>query len=132
MIEASPVHKHKLDPNFETNVVSIDYRGSALLVIVEYSENRFYEIKFEQQISAFRSMEEGDLTYYWQSNVFNDSCLVYEIVKGGWLSKEGASIDILGIARSEDRLKEWFVPTRNDSLFVLSNTKPKVREVEHA
>jgi hypothetical protein len=129
MIQAEPVYSIKSDADFESDIISMEYGPSELLVTVEASPEDVYCINFPEQVGAFRYMEEGDLTYYWESKQFDSSHLLYEITEGGWLSKEGATIDILGIARTPNWLKEWFVVTRNFSFTVLSNTKPTISKM---
>jgi hypothetical protein len=129
MIQAEPVYQIKCDSDFESDIISMSYGPSELLVTVAISSEQICSINFPEQVWAFRYMEEGDLSYYWASKQFDSNYLIYEVTEGGWLSKEGATADVLGIARSNDWLKEWFVVTRNFSFSVLSNAKPTINKM---
>jgi len=132
MIEAVPITEVQNDPAYESDTKSFSYSDGRLLVDLETAENEVYRVAFGEQIWAFRYMEEGDLTYYWQSGKFDGNFLIYEITAGGWLSKEQSPLDILGIARSGDWLREWFVPTKNFSITVLSNSQPTIERTQNA
>lgn len=131
MIEAVPVSKLKTDPTYESNVTSFSYNEDGLIVIVESAQDELYKVTFGEQIWSFRYMEEGDLTYYWQSRKFDESFILYEVTEGGWLSKEQSPLDILGIART-GWLREWFITTRNFSVTVLSNSQPTIERMPNA
>lgn len=131
MIDAVPVFELKTDPAYESNVTSFSYSENGLIVMVDSAQDEIHKITFGEQVWSFRYMEEGDLTYYWQSREFDDSFLLYEITKGGWLSKEQSPLDILGIART-GWLREWFITTRNFSVTVLSNSQPTIERVKNA
>lgn len=131
MIEAAPVFELKTDPEYESNVTSFSYNDDGLIVIVESAQDEIYKLTFGEQIWSFRYMEEGDLTYYWQSRKFSENFMLYEITKGGWLSKERSPLDIMGIART-DWFREWFIATRNFSVTVLSNSQPTIERVPNA
>ena len=132
MIECIPITEVQSDPAYETDTRSFSYSDGALFIDIETAENEVHRVTFGEQIWAFRYMEEGDLTYYWQSGKFDGNFLVYEITAGGWLSKEQSPIDILGVARAGNWLREWFVPTRNFSVTVLSNSQPIIERVPNA
>ena len=133
MLKVNPIFEIKPDPTFETDVLEVIYTPSNLKVVVEVSNTESYQIFFNEQIWAFRYMEEGDLTHYWESELFNDMYIVYEINSGGWLSKEGSNLNLMGIANSPDGwLKEWFIPTKNFSVTVLSNSLPKITRLTNA
>ena len=129
MIQAEPVYTIKCDSDFESDIISIQYGPSELQVTVAISPDETYRINFPEQVWSFRYMEEGDLTYYWSSKQFDSSYLLYEIKKGGWLTKEDSTKGILGIAKSTEWLKEWFIVTRNFSFTVLSNTQPSMQKM---
>lgn len=131
MIEAAPVFELKTDPAYESNVTSFSYNDDGLVVIVDSAHDEVYKVTFGEQIWSFRYMEEGDLTYYWQSRKFDENFMLYEITGGGWLSKEQSPLDILGIART-DWLREWFIATRNFSVTVLSNSQPTIERILNA
>ena len=132
-MEAAPFSIIKIDPCYESNVSPLIYEPPLLRISVNASSDESFQIDFDEQIWAFRYMEEGDLSYYWQAGVFDDRFLIYQVKSGGWLSKEGSTLDILGIARSQDNwLKEWFIPTRNFSVTVLSNSIPKIARLRGA
>lgn len=131
MIEAVPVFELKTDPAYESDVISLSYSDGALIVIVCSAQDESYKITFGEQIWSFRYMEEGDLTYYWQSRKFDGNFMLYEVTEGGWLSKEQSPLDILGIART-GWLREWFIATRNFSVTVLSNSQPTIERMPNA
>ena len=132
-MDVIPFSDFKLDPRYESNVSSLSYEPPLLRISVDASSDASFHVDFGEQIWAFRYMEEGDLSWYWETGKFNDDFLIYQILTGGWLSKEGSLHDILGIATSRnDWLKEWFIPTRNFSVTVLSNSIPKIVRIRGA
>ncbi|MEP0354817.1 MAG: hypothetical protein ABJH06_17440 [Paraglaciecola sp.] len=132
MIEAVPIFDVQSNSGYESNISSVEFKNQSLTIVVDFDYGEEYEITFNEQVWAFRYMEEGDLRYYWESGEFKSGHLIYEILKGGWLSKEGSEKDILGIARSENWLKEWFVVTKNFSFVVLSNSLPFISRLQNA
>lgn len=117
-----------------SDIYSITDTKEGLIVLVdlvdEYGNRRDLKVSF-YSAQGFRYLDEGDLRYYWKSDVFQEPYHVFKIISGGWSNGEKRQIGILDIC-SAIKVSEWFIVTTNGCLNVLSNEEPSIEFVKNA
>jgi len=117
--------KHTLERH-ESDIFNISYTRDGLTVLIDTVDDqgarRDLKIYFEGAC-GFRYLDEGDLTYYWQSEKFHSPYHLYKIIVGGWSNGESIQQNTLSVSIAVE-VSEWFIATTNGCISVLSNALP--------
>jgi hypothetical protein len=110
-----------------SDIASLAFDGRELTITlacmrVLSKEIRGLRVCFERA-SAFRYLDESELSRYWISNEFTRGHLVLEVHAGGWNAEES---QVQGIFTQK---REWLIVTGNGCVSVLCESVPEIEEV---
>ena len=115
-----------------SNLFSLNLSGPHLRVVLytnrpEDHKSRYLELLFERY-SGFWVLDESDVSHYFENPVATSGYHLYKVTSGGWTEPSVRVESMFLSSGLEGHAIEWFIPTSNDCITVISNSEPKVRE----
>ena len=123
-----PKHSEK---RHESDISSVVYSRAGLTILIntvaKSGERTVLKVRFNWA-RGFRYLDEGDLQYYWETQLFTVPQHVFKILSGGWSNGEALQPAVLTVTTALET-DEWFIVTTNGCITVLSGAEPTAEYV---
>ncbi len=93
----------------------------------EDHKSRYLELLF-QHYSGFWVLDGSDVTNYFDNPMASSGHHLYKVTSGGWTDPETRVENMFWGCGLDGHATEWFIPTANDCITVISQDQPLVRE----
>jgi len=106
--------KHSIKRH-ESDIYSVVDSNAGLTILIdpvaENGQRMDLKVHFEW-VRGYRYLDEGDLTYYWDTKKFTVPQHVFKILSGGWSNGESLQPRLLNVSTAL-KIGEWFIATTN-------------------